>query len=331
MRNVERAHPVDEVVCRGHVAPRAEPVHLDSDRVDDVVYTVLHYDCAGTCDVHLDGEARGALQAVCRIRDAAVFPQDARAAYRAPDNRHVVEPLAGTAQREVVGPVLSGDRIAEAYEREVLLFGEDVDRIEEVNPVRLAREIVGEFGRFREVAVAVLAARKRTRDSRARVHLREAREVQAHVESLARGHVECDFVAQDFFARGDGAGGAPSERDGDRRIFGLRCVKMRGTCFAGSGLRAVYKLRRGCRGMRGLCNIRLANCHGFRAGEVREMEPQLVARKARAYRVTQCQVLRVGRFLAVGNGGRVAPAGNPFRIHLWHVPKIDISGGKMYL
>lgn len=226
MHNVERAYAVDKVVGRGHVAPGAEPVDLDSDRVDDVVYTVLHDDGAGTGDVHLDGEAGGALQAVCRIRDAAVFAQNSRAANRTPDNRHVVVALAGTAQREVVGPVLRRDGIAEAHEREVLLLGEDVDRVEEVDPVRFAGEIVGEACRLREVSVAVLAARERARDCRARVHLREAREVQAHVESLARGHAKCDFVAQNFFASGNCARGAPAERDGGRRIF-----------------RAVYKLR----------------------------------------------------------------------------------------
>ena len=56
------------------------------------------------------------------------------------------------------------------------------------------------------------------------------------------------------------------------------------------------------------------------------MEPQLVARKARAYRVAERQVFSVGRFPAVGDGGRVAPAGNPFRELLGHVPKIDKIG-----
>ena len=78
-------------------------------------------------------------------------------------------------------------------------------------------------------------------------------------------------------------------------------------------------------------DIRLANRHGFRAGEVREMEPQLAARKACAYRVTERQVFRVGRFLAVGDGGRVAPAGNPFRELLGHAPKIDKMGLGIFL
>ena len=230
MHNVERAYAVDEVIGSGHVAPGAEFVDLDTDRMDDVVDAVLHDDGAGTGDVHLDGEAGCALQAVCRVRNAVVFAENARAAYRAPDNRHVVVALAGTAQREVVGPVLRRDGIAEAHQREVLLLGEDVDRVEEVDPVRFAREIVGELGGFCEVSVAVLAARERARDCRARVHLREAREVQAHVESLARGHAKRDFVAQDFFARGDCAASLPAERDGDRRIFSRRIF------------RAVYKL-----------------------------------------------------------------------------------------
>lgn len=307
MHNVERAYAVDEVVGSGHVAPGAEFVDLDTDRVDDVVDAVLHDYRAGACDVHLDGEAGCALQAVCRVRNAVVFAENARAAYRTPDNRHVVEALAGAAQREVVGPVLRRDGIAEADEREVLLFGEDVDRIEEVDPVCFAGEIVGEACRLREVAVAVLAAREWARDCCTRVHLREAREVQAHVESLACGHVEGDFVAQNFFASGNCARGAPAERDGGRHVFGLR---------------AVYKLR-DIFSQRISSDIRLANRHGFRAGEVREMEPQLVARKACANRVTKRQVLRVGRFLAVGDGGRVAPAGNPFRELLGHAPKID--------
>ena len=255
MHNVERAHAVDEVVCRGHVAPGAELVDFDTDWVDDVVYTVLDDDGACSGDVHFDGEAGCALQAVCRIRDAAVFPQDARATYGAPDNRHVVEAFSGTAEREIVGPVLRRDGIAKTDEREVLFFGKDVDCIEEINPVRFACEVVGEACRLREVAVAVLAARKRARDCRTRVHLREVCKVEAHVKCFACGDVECDFVAQDFFACGDSATGAAAERDGCRRIFS---------------------------------DIRLGNCHGLRAGEVRKMEPQLVARKTCANRVAQC-------------------------------------------
>ena len=95
----------------------------------------------------------------------------------------------------MVWPVLSGNRISEAYEREVFFFSKDINCIEEVNPVRFAREIVGECGGFCKIAIAVLAARKRTRDCRACVHLREACEVQAHVESLACSYIECDFVA----------------------------------------------------------------------------------------------------------------------------------------
>ena len=74
-------------------------------------------------------------------------------------------------------------------------------------------------------------------------------------------------------------------------------------------------MRRGLRGMR---DIRLANRHGFCTGEVRKMEPQLVPRKARAYRVAQRQVLGVGSFFAVCDRGGVSPAGNPFRKHFRH-------------
>ena len=70
-------------------------------------------------------------------------------------------------------------------------------------------------------------------------------------------------------------------------------------------------------------DIRLRYCHGFRAGEVRKMEPQLVPRKARAYRVAERQILGVSRLFAVCDRGSVAPAGNPFREFLGHVPKID--------
>ena len=259
--------------------------------------------------------------AVCRIRDAAVFPQDARATYGAPDNRHVVEAFSGTAEREIVGPVLRRDGIAKTDEREVFLFGKDVDCIEEIYPVRFACEVIGEACRLREIAVAVLAARKRARDGRAGVHLREACKVEAHVKCFACGDVECDFVAQDFFARGDSSGSAAAECNGDRRIFFRRIFSLR----AVYKLRGIFSRRIFSRGI--FSDIRLGNCHGLRAGEVRKMEPQLVARKTCADWVAQRQVLRVGRFLAVGNGGRVAPAGNPFRELFGHAPKIDKTFG----
>lgn len=139
VHNIERAHAVDEVVGRGHVAPRAELVDFDTDRVDDIVDAVLHDDSACACHVHFDGETRGTLESVCRVGDAAVFAQDARAAYCATDNRNVVEALACATQREVVGPVLRRDGIAKTHQRKVLFFGENVDGVEEINPVRFAR------------------------------------------------------------------------------------------------------------------------------------------------------------------------------------------------
>ncbi len=181
MRDVERADAIDEVVCGGHVAPGAELVDLDTDRVDDVVDTVLDDNCAGAGHVHFDGEARGSLEAVGGVGDATVFAENAGAAYGATDNRNVVEVFAGAAEREVIGPVLRGDGIAKAHQRKVFLFGKDVDSVEEIDPVRFAREIVGKRSAFRKVAVAVLATGKRARDGRAGVHLCEISEVKAHI------------------------------------------------------------------------------------------------------------------------------------------------------
>ena len=135
MRHVKRTHSVDEIVCRGHVAPRAEFVDFDTDRMDDVVDAVLHDDRAGACNVHFDGEARSAFETVGGVGDAAVFAQNACAANGAPDDGDVVESFAGATEREVIGPVLRRDGIAKADEREVLFFGENVNRVEKVNPV----------------------------------------------------------------------------------------------------------------------------------------------------------------------------------------------------
>ena len=44
------------------------------------------------------------------------------------------------------------------------------------------------------------------------------------------------------------------------------------------------------------------------------MKAQLGTRKADFDGVAERQILRVGRFLAVCNGGGVAPAGDPFRV-----------------
>lgn len=216
--DVERTYTVDEVVCGGHVAPGAELVDFDTDGVDDVVDAVLHDDATCTCDVHFDRESRGTFEAVGGVGDATVFAENACAADCTADNRYVVVTFADAAEREVIGPILCRDGIAEADKREVLFFGENVDGVEEVNPVRFAREVVGKRGAFRKVAVAVLAAGKWARDSRAGVHLCEVCEVHAYVERFACGHVECNFVAQDFFACGDGARSVARKGDGCRGV-----------------------------------------------------------------------------------------------------------------
>ena len=218
MCNVERTHAVNQVIGRGHIAPGTELVDLDTYRVNNVVDAVLHNRRAGPSHVHLDRESRGALEPIGRVSNATVFSQNAGAAHRATDNRHVVKTLACTTQRQVIGPVLRRNGIAKTHQRKILFFGKNVDGIQEVNPVRFARQVVRQRRGFCKIAVAVLAARKRARDCRACVHLREVCEVEAHVESFTRGYVECDFVAQDFFARGDGAAGVPAEGDGDRGV-----------------------------------------------------------------------------------------------------------------
>ena len=139
MRDVEGTYAVDKVVCSGHVAPGAELVDFDTDRMDDVVDAVLHDDAPGACDIHFDGEARGPLETVGCVGDAAVFAENACAAYRAADDGDIVEPFACTTQRKVIGPVLRRDGIAETHQREVLFFGENVDGVEKINPVRVAR------------------------------------------------------------------------------------------------------------------------------------------------------------------------------------------------
>ena len=68
--------------------------------------------------------------------------------------------------------------------------------------------------------------------------------------------------------------------------------------------------------MRDVC---LADCHGFCAGEVRKMEPQLVPRKAGANRVTESQVFGVSGLFTVGDRGGVSPACDPFRKFPWHI------------
>ena len=177
MRDIKRTDTIDEVVCGGHVAPRAEFVDFNADRVDNVIDSVLHDDSAGACNVHFNRESRGAFEAVGGISDATIFAQNASAADCATDDGDVIETFAGAAERQVIGPVLRGDGIAEADERKVFFFGENVDGIEKVNPVCFAREVVGEACAFGKIAIAVLAARKRARDGRTCVHLCEICEV----------------------------------------------------------------------------------------------------------------------------------------------------------
>ncbi len=139
MRNVERTHAVDEVVGRGHVAPRAELVDFYADRVDDIVDAVLYDDASSARHVHLYRETRGTLETVGGVGDATIFAKNARAAYCAADDRHIVKALACATQCEIIGPVLRRNGIAETHQRKVLFFGENVDGVEEINPVRFAR------------------------------------------------------------------------------------------------------------------------------------------------------------------------------------------------
>ena len=218
VRDVERAYTVDEIVCGGHIAPRTELVDFDADRMDDVVDAVLHDDRAGACDIHFDREARSAFETVSGVGDATVFAKNACAAHCATDDGNVVETFACTTQCEVIGPILCRDGIAKTDKCEVLFFGENVNCVEKINPVRFAREVIGESRAFGKVAVAVFSARKWARDSCTGVHLCEICKVKAHIECFACGHVEWNFVTQNFFARGDGGRSLPAESNCAWRI-----------------------------------------------------------------------------------------------------------------
>ena len=115
MRDVKCANAVDEVVCCGHVAPGAEFVDFNADGVDDVVDAVLHDNRAGASNIHFDGEACGAFEAVGGIGDATVFTQNACTADCTADDGDVVETFASATERQVIGPVLRGDGITEAH------------------------------------------------------------------------------------------------------------------------------------------------------------------------------------------------------------------------
>ena len=261
MRDVKCANAVDEVVCCGHVAPGAEFVDFNADGVDDVVDAVLYDNRAGASNIHFNGESRGAFEAVGGIGDATVFTQNACTADCTADDGDIVESFAGAAEREVIGPVLCRDGIAEADECEIFFFGENIDCIEEVNPVCFAREVIGECYAFGEISVAVFASRKRACDCRAGVHLCEISEVKADIECFACGHVEWNFVAQDFFARGNCGCGATAKSDGGWMV-----------------------IRRWC----GFGDVCFADGYRLGASEVRKMEAQFVPRKAGANRIAEC-------------------------------------------
>ena len=189
---------ISEVFDGWHIAPWAEGVDLDSHGVNDVVYAMLDYHGVGTRDVHLDGEACGAFEAVGLVGDAIVLAQDARAAYGTAYYGHVVVALVDGAEGEVVGPALRGYGVAVAYQGSVGAEGAYLGGVEEVEPVGFAGEVGGEGVGLGIVAIRVLGVRQRACYQCAGVHLGELGEVDAHVEGVARRDVDGQVVGGDF-------------------------------------------------------------------------------------------------------------------------------------
>ena len=141
MFDVELAHAFDKVLGRRHVAHRAERVDIHAHRMDDVVDAVLDDHVTRPCHIHLDGETRFALQAVGLVGDAVVLAQDACAAHRTSDDRHVMPSVVPGTIGKVVGPALRRDGVAIAHQCMVLLLGQDVDGVEKVEPVGVSGQV----------------------------------------------------------------------------------------------------------------------------------------------------------------------------------------------
>ena len=189
-----------QILTSRHVAPRSEWVYLHTNRMYDVIDTMLNDDSTGACHIHLDRETRLALESVCLIRDAVILSEYSCSADSTTYDSHIMETILPCSDSKPVGPALRCDRIAKANEGMILFFCQHIYRIEEVKPVGITRQVDRKFLLCGEISIGILTLGERACDESAGIHLSETSEIHAHIDCLASLDVESDLIALHLFS-----------------------------------------------------------------------------------------------------------------------------------
>ena len=285
--DIELPHTFDEVFSGGHIAHGAERIDIDTHRMDDVVDSMLDDHIACTRHIHLDRETCLALQSVSLIGDAIVLTQDARTAHRTTDDGHIVQTFLPRTVSQVVGPALRSYRIAIAHQRMVLLFGQNIDGVEEIEPVGVPGQVERQHLGIGIVAIRELALRERSCHQCTCIHLRIAAQINAYLDGISGIYCQRYLIALNLFAWRNVDTPGPIESDGYRTIM-------------------LHHFR----------HTHLGECHLFSTRQVREAETQLASTEAHPNGIPQRDVPRIHRHLAVGDRRGVAPACHPLGIFI---------------
>lgn len=283
MSHVDVPNACLEVVGGRHIAPWAERIDVYANGVDNVVYAVLDDDSISACNVHLDRETGRTLQSIGLVCYAIILSEDTRPAHGTADDGDIAESGIPSADGEIVRPALRGYGIAIADEGAVGRKGMDLDGIEEIEPVGLAREVEREGIGIGEIAIGVLTVGQGTCDERPCVHLCEGGEIDADLDGVAGGDGYWQIVGRDLAARLDGHGGFAAEKE-------LVVLTLGGD----------------------MGDNDFGERDGLSACQVGESEAQAVSAEDHANRVAQRDILGVDSLFAVSDGGGVTPASDPF-------------------
>lgn len=156
VRDIDILRSFNHILKRWHIAPWTEWIDVRTYRMDDIVYSVLNDNGSSTRHVELDRESSSTLETVSRVCDTVVLAKDACTAHGTTNDRHVAITLVPCTKSEIVRPTLRCDGIAIAHESVVLLIGEDINGVKEIEPVGIACKVEWESGLRCKVAIAVL-------------------------------------------------------------------------------------------------------------------------------------------------------------------------------
>ena len=205
---------LNQLLHRRQIAHGPEHIYILTNRVNDVVDTLLDDDHIGTVGRHFMGEPVLSGKTVGFILQAVILPQDPGTGGGPADDGGAMVPLGEAPQRQLIRPVLGGDGIAVADDGPVALLRQHGDIAEKIEQVGLSGGDDIELGIFCLVAVGIHTLGQRAAGIDHAAHEGEILQIETDLDHFPFVQRHFQGIGNHPLSCGDGNCPASAEENG---------------------------------------------------------------------------------------------------------------------